>query len=108
MAFQQLHVEVLVVRAAEAAVERGGHDDDGDFGAALAQLDGDLGAELAGAQVVVEYRDVDAVERGVGLLDGGGGDRGVAVLAQDGAAQVQVDGIVIEQQNVDPWGGDEF
>jgi hypothetical protein len=42
VALEQMHV----LDSAEAALERGGHDDDGDLGAALAQLGGDFGAEL--------------------------------------------------------------
>ncbi len=58
VALEQVHV----LDAAEAALERGGEDDDGDLGAAAAQLGGDFGAELAGAEVVVEDGDVDVVE----------------------------------------------
>ena len=57
--------EMHVFDAAEVAVERGGEDDDGDVGAAAAQESGDFGAELAGAEVVVEDGDVDVVEESV-------------------------------------------
>ncbi len=91
--------EMHVFDAAEVAVERGGEDDDGDVGAAAAKEGGDLGAELAGAEVVVEDGDVDAVEELGGLFDGGGGDALVAVLAEDGGAEVEIGGFVVEQED---------
>ena len=94
MALEQVHV----LDAAEVAVERGGHDDDGDLGAAPAQIGGDFGAELAGAEVVVEDGDVDLVEELGGFFDGGGGNACVAVLAQDGGAEMQIGWFVVEQQ----------
>jgi hypothetical protein len=90
--------EMHVFDAAEVAVERSGEDDDGDVGSASAKKGGDLGAELAGAKVVVEDRNVDAVEEFGGLFDGGGGNALVAVLAKDGSAEVQIAGFIIEQK----------
>ncbi len=55
VALEQMHVR----GAAELMVERGREDDDGDLGPAGAQAGGDGGAELAGAEVVVEHGDVD-------------------------------------------------
>ena len=95
VALEQMHV----FDAAEVAVERGGEDDDGDVGAAAAEESCDLGAELAGAEVVVEDGDVDVVEELGGFFDGGGGDALVAVLAQDGGAEMQIGGLVIEQKD---------
>ncbi len=95
MALEQVHV----FDAAEVAVERGGEDDDGDVRAAAAKESGDFGAELAGAEVVVEDGDVDVVEELGGLFDGGGGDALVAVLAEDGGAEMEVGRLVVEQQD---------
>jgi hypothetical protein len=63
-----------VLNSAEAALERGGHDDDGHLGTALAQLGSDFGAEFAVAEVVVEDCNIDMIEQLIGFLDGGGGD----------------------------------
>ena len=90
-----------VLDAAEVAVERGREDDDGDVRTAAAKKAGDFGAELARAKVVVEDGDVDVVEELGGLFDGGGGDALVAMLAQDGGAEVEVGGFVVEQQDTD-------
>ena len=49
--------------------------------------------------MVVEDGDVDAVEVLVGLLDGGGGDALVAVLAQDGGTEMKVCRVIVEQQD---------
>jgi hypothetical protein len=105
--------EVHVFDATEEAVECGREDDDWDVGAAAAEEGGDLCSELAGAEVIVEYGDVDVVEEFGCLLDGGGGNALVAMLAKDGGAQVQVGGFVVEQEDADrlnrfnlrPWGG---
>ena len=68
VALEQVHV----FHSAEVAFERGGHDDDGDVGAAAAQQGGDFGAELPGAEMVIEDRDVNLIEELGGLFDGGG------------------------------------
>src|SRR3984885_2751757 len=101
VAFEEMHV----FDAAEEAVEGGGEDDDGDVRTTAAEERGDLGTELAGAQVVVENGDVDVVEELGGLLDGGGGDTLVAVLAEDGGAEVQVGWLVVEQEHADGLNG---
>ena len=71
-----------VFYAAEVAVEGGGEDDDRDMGAAAAQAGGDFGAELAGAQVVVEDRDVNVMEELSSFFYGGSGYALVAMLAE--------------------------
>ena len=63
---------------------------------------------LAGAEVVVENGDVDLVEELGGFFGGGGRERGVAVLTQNGAAKMQIDRIVVEQQNRHARRADEF
>jgi hypothetical protein len=93
--------EMHVLDAAEVLVEGCGEDDDGDVGATAAEERGDLGTELASAEVVVEDGDVDVVDEFGGLLDGGGGDALVAALAEDGGAEVQVGGLVVEQEDAD-------
>ena len=95
VALEQVHV----FDAAEVAVEGSGEDDDGDVGAAAAKESGDLGAELAGSEVVVEDGDVDVVEELGGLFDGGGRDALVSVLAEDGGAEMEVIRLVVQQQN---------
>jgi hypothetical protein len=90
---------VHVLNAAEEAVEGSGEDDDGNVGAAAAKKRGDFGAELAGAEMIVEDGDVDVVEMLDGLIDGGGGNTLVSVLAEDGGAEVEIAGFVIEQEN---------
>jgi hypothetical protein len=94
-----------VFDTAEEAVEGGGEDDDRDVRATAAEECGDLGTELTSAEVVVEDGDVDVVEELGGLLDGGGGDALVAVLAEDGSAEVQVGGFVVEQEDADGLNG---
>src|ERR1700733_11879203 len=101
VAFEEMHV----FNAAEVAVERGGEDDDGHVRTAAADERGDLGAELASAEGVIEDCDVDVVEELSGLLDGGGGDALVTVLAEDGGAEVQVGGLVVEQEDADRLNG---
>jgi hypothetical protein len=102
VAFEEVHV----FDPAEVAIERGREDDDGDVGAAAAEESGDFGAELAGAEVVVEDGDVDAVEEFSGFFDGGGGDALVAVLAQDRGAEMKVGGLVVQEQDADGMGVD--
>jgi hypothetical protein len=97
VAFEEMHV----FDAAEVLIDGCGEDDDGDVGTAAAEEGGDLGTELAGAEVVVEDGDVDVVEEFSGLLDGGGRDALVAPLAEDGGAEVQVGGLVVEQKDAD-------
>jgi hypothetical protein len=97
--------EMHVLDAAEVAVEGGGEDDDGNVRAAAAEEGGDLGTELAGAEVIVEDGDVDGVEELGGLLDGGGRDAFVAVLTEDGGAEVQIGGLVVEQEDADRLNG---
>jgi hypothetical protein len=96
--------------AAEFMLERGREDDDGDFGAARAEAGGDCGAEFAGAEVVVEHGDVDLVDQGHGLFDGGGGFGLIAVLAEDGGAKVEICRLVIEQEDANGSGvaGDDL
>jgi hypothetical protein len=95
VAFEQMHV----FDAAEVAIERGREDDDGDVGATAAEERGYFGAELACSEVVVENRDVDVVEEVGGFFDGGGGKALVSMLAQNGSAEVEIRGLVVEQQN---------
>ena len=95
MAFEEVHV----FDATEEAVERGGEDDDGNVRASAAEKGRDFGAELAGAEVVVEDGDVDVVEELGGFFNGGGGHALVSVLAQDRCAQMQIGGFVVEQQD---------
>lgn len=66
---------------------------------AAAKQRGDFGAELTGSEMVVEYGDVDIVEEVSGFFDGGGGDALVAMLAQDDSAEMEVGGLVVEQQD---------
>src|ERR1700677_3605084 len=94
-----------VFDTAEEAVKRGGEDDDGNVRTAAAEERSDLGTELAGAEMVVENGDVDVVEELGGLLDGGGGDALVAMLTEDGGAEVQVGGFVIEQEDANRLNG---
>jgi hypothetical protein len=93
--------EVHVFDAAEEAIEGGGEDDDGDVRAAAAKEGRNFGAELACAEVIVEDGDVYVVEELGGFFDGGGGDALVAVLAEDGGAEVKIGGFVVEQQDTD-------
>jgi hypothetical protein len=95
---------VHVLYAAEVAVEGGGEDDDWDVGAASTQAGGDFGAELAGAEVVVEDRNVNVVKKLGGFFDGGGGNALVTVLAKDGGAKVKVGWFVVEQKDADGGG----
>ena len=95
VAFEQVHV----FGAAEETLERGGEDDDGDVGTAAAQQAGDFGAELPGAEMVVEDSDVDVVEELGCLFDGRGGNAVVAVLTEDGRAEKEIVGVVVEQQD---------
>jgi hypothetical protein len=95
VAFEEVHV----LDAAEVAVERGGENDDGDMGAATAKQSSDLGAELAGSEVIVEDRDIDVVEEVGGLFDGGGGDALVAMLAQDRGAEMEIGRFVVEEKD---------
>jgi hypothetical protein len=88
-----------VFDAAQEAVERGGEDDDGDVGAAAAKEGGGFGAELAFAEMIVEDGDVDGVEELGGLFDGGDGDAVVAVPAEDGGSEMEIDGVVVEQED---------
>jgi hypothetical protein len=59
----------------------------------------DFCAELSGAEVVVEHGDVDVVEDLGCLLNGGGWDAVVSVLAQDGSSEMQVGRFVVEQKD---------
>jgi hypothetical protein len=91
--------EVHVLDSAEVSLERGRHDNDGNLRASAAKLGGDFCAELAGAEVVVEHGDIDLVEELVGFFDSGSHEGVIAVLAKDCGAEMQVDGIVVEQQD---------
>ncbi len=95
MAFEQVHV----FDAAKVTIQRCGENDDGNVRAAAAEKRGDFGAELAGSEVVVEDSDVDIVEEVCGFFDSGGGDALIAMLTQDGGAEVEIGGFVVEQQN---------
>src|SRR6202012_392874 len=85
--------------AAEETVERGGEDDDGDVGAAAAEKRGDFGAELACAEMIVEDGDVDVIEVLDGLVDGGSGNTLIPMLAEDGGAEMEIAGLVVEQED---------
>jgi hypothetical protein len=100
VAFEEVHV----LDAAEVLVEGGGEDDDGDVWAAAAEKGGDLGAELACAEVVVEDGYVDVVEEFGCLFDAGCRDTLIAALTEDGGAQVEIDGLVIEEKDADGLG----
>ena len=76
-----------VLHAAEAPLERGREDDDGNFWTPFAQLRSYIRAEATGAEVIIEHRNVDAVQQLLCFLDRVGGFGDVAVLAQDGRAQ---------------------
>lgn len=104
VALEKMHV----LHSTKVALQGGGHDDDGDLGAVFAQFGCDFGAELACPQVIVEDGDVDLVEELVGFVDGSGGERGVTVLAEDSGAKMQCDGIIVEQQDGDVRGANEF
>jgi hypothetical protein len=95
VALEQVHV----FDAAEVAVEGGGEDDDGDVGAAAAKESCDLGAELAGSEMVVEDGYVDVVEELGGFFNGGGRDALVSVLAEDCGAEMEIVRFVVQQQN---------
>jgi len=97
-----------VLDPAETPLQGGGHDDDGNLGAAFAKLGGYLSAELAGAEMVVEDRDVDLVEELGSLFNSGGGDRAVTVLAEDGPPKVEINGVVVKQQDANTRRADEF
>ncbi len=97
VAFEEMHV----LDAAKVLVEGSGEDDDGDMRAASADERGDLGAELACAEMVVEDSYVDVVREFSGLFDAGGGDALIAALAEDGGAEVKIDGFVVEQEDAD-------
>jgi hypothetical protein len=86
-----------VLHAAKAPLERGREDDDRHLGTSLAQLGSHVGAETSGAEVVVQDRDVDAVQQLLCFFDRVGGLRDVAVLAQDGRAQQQVFRMIVQQ-----------
>jgi hypothetical protein len=91
VAFEEMHV----FDAAKESVEGGREDDDGDVRASAAKERGDFSAKLSGAEMVVEDGDVDVVEELDGLFDGGSGDALIAVLAEDGGAEVEVAGLVV-------------
>jgi hypothetical protein len=88
---------------AEEAVQRGGEDDDRNVGTAATEEGGDFGAELSGAEVIVEDSDVDVVEEFGCLFDGGGGYALVSMLAEDSRAEMQVIGLVVEKENAYGW-----
>jgi hypothetical protein len=95
VAFEQVHV----FNAAEVAIERCRENDDGNVRAAAAKESGYFSAELAGSEVVVEDRYVDLVEEVRCLFDGGSGEALIAVLAQNGGAEMEICGLVVEQEN---------
>jgi len=102
VALEQVHV----LDAAETTLERGGEDDDGDFGAQCAKAGGDFCAEFAGAEMVVEDSYINFVKMFFSLGDSGAGDSFVAVHAQDGGAQDEIFGMVVKQQDTDRrWPG---
>ncbi len=96
VALEQVHV----LGAAEAPLQGGRQDDDGHLRAGLPQLLRDFGTELARAQVVVQHRHVDRVQKGQRFFDGGGRFGLVAVLVQDGRAQQEVVDLVVEEQHL--------
>jgi hypothetical protein len=67
--------------------------------AASAKIGCYLSAELASSKVIIEDRDVDIVEELGGLFDGGGWDALVAMLAEDGSAEVQVGWFIVQQEH---------
>jgi hypothetical protein len=56
---------------------------------------------LAGAQVVIEDGDIDGIEVLHRFLDGGGWETLVAVLAEDGGAEVEIVDFVVEEEDPD-------
>src|SRR5271165_3595243 len=85
--------------AAKLALQCRRQNDDGDMRAFAAKCLGYVSAELAGAEMVVEHRDVNGVQLGLGLLGGTSRDYLVSLLAQDSGAQNEVFFAVIEQQD---------
>src|SRR5271165_6684127 len=85
--------------AAELALQRCRQNDDGDLRTLAAKCLGYVCAELAGAEMVVEHRDVNGVQLGLGLFGGTSRDYLVSLLAQDGRAQNEVLFAVVEQQD---------
>ena len=90
-----------VFNSAEVAIESGGEDDDGDVRAAATKKTCNLGTELAGSEVEVEDGYVGVVEEFYGFFNGRGRETLVAVLAEDCCAEMQVCGLIIEQENAD-------
>jgi hypothetical protein len=95
VALEKMHV----LGASEVALERSGEDDDGDVRAAAAEVGGDLGPELPGAEMIIEDRDIDIVKDLGCLLNGGGRDALIAVLAKDGSAEMQVGRLVVQKED---------
>jgi hypothetical protein len=84
---------------AEEPIEGGRENNDRDVGAAAAKERGDFCPKLACAEVVIQYGDVDLIEEFGRLFDSCGGNTLVAVLAKDGRAEMEVTGLVVEQEN---------
>jgi hypothetical protein len=88
-----------VLNAAEVTVECCREDDDGNVWATAAKEGGNFGAELAGSEVIVKDGDIDIVEVVDGLFDSRGGQALIAMLTQDGGAEVEIGWLIVEQQN---------
>lgn len=91
--------KVHVFDTAEITIECGGDDDDGDMRATAAEVGGNIGTELAGSEVIVEDGDVDVVEELSGLFDGGRRNALIAVLTEDGGAEMEIGWFVVEQED---------
>ncbi len=92
MALQQMHI----FHATEVPVQRRRKNNDRNMRASATKKSGDLSAKLASSEVVVEHGDVDFIEELRGLLDRGGRDTLIAVLAQNGRAKMQISRLVVE------------
>ena len=75
-----------ILHAAEPSFESGRENNDGDFRPTTAQLGGDFGAELSGAEMIVKNRNIYPVKQVDSFFDSAGGFGDVAVFAQDGGA----------------------
>ena len=94
MTFEQVHIG----DTAELALESGRQHNDRNLRTVPAKRFCDRGAELSGAKVVVEHRDIDFVQLGLGLLDGIRGDDLVALLAKNRRAKDEILLAIIEQK----------
>src|SRR5271165_2364444 len=85
--------------AAKFALQGCRQNDDGDLRTLAAEGLGYIRAELAGAEMIVDYRDIDEVQFGLGFYDGAGVYDLISLLAQDSGAQHEVFFAVVEQQD---------